>query len=73
VSIRDKRLVASNKDPALVIWHAINVLAEVQTDLPLSRRILEAEMLLLNLMLEIWESAEGRELGVSQVDRATIH
>jgi hypothetical protein len=46
------------EDPALKIWHALNVLAEIPKDSATSDKILAAEMLLLNLMLELFEIAE---------------
>jgi hypothetical protein len=46
------------EDPALKIWHALNVLAEIPKDSTISDKILIAEMLLLNLMLELFEEAE---------------
>jgi hypothetical protein len=51
--------MASAEDPALMIWRAINILAEVNARLDDSTstdKILEAEMVLLNLMLSLWQS-----------------
>jgi hypothetical protein len=50
--------MAYTKDPALTIWRAINILAEVDArldDAETSGKILEAEKVLLNLMLDLWE------------------
>ena len=50
--------MAYTKDPALMIWRAINILAEVDArldDAETSGKILEAEKVLLNLMLDRWE------------------
>jgi hypothetical protein len=52
--------VVSTKDPILIVWHAINLLAEVNARLDspeASERILEAEMVLLKLMRDLWQSA----------------
>jgi len=54
--VRDVWMPA-DRDPALVIWHALNVLANVRADSAISTRVLEAEMLLLNLMLDLWKNA----------------
>jgi hypothetical protein len=67
--------VASNKDPAIIIWRALNVLAQAQLGPFSHKRILEAEMILLNVMLELWESA-GRSDSAGCIDRArrrTLH
>jgi len=60
--------VACN-DPVFIIWQAINLLAEVNArlDAPEStERIQEAEAVLLNLMLDLWQNAE-RQSAAEQV------
>ena len=46
------------EESALKIWHALNVLAEIPMDPAAHQKMLTAEMLLLNLMLELLEKTE---------------
>jgi hypothetical protein len=58
--------VSSNSDQAIRVWRALNVLAEVQLEALSRKRILEAEGIWLNLMLDLggcWAA------GCSSVDR----
>jgi hypothetical protein len=62
------------EDPALKIWHALNVLAEIPKDPTTSDKILAAEMLLLNLMLELFEMTEQSSSGdYNYIRGSTIH
>lgn len=47
--------MSSNRDPAIRILRTLNVLAEVQLDAFSRKRILQAETILLNVMLNLWE------------------
>jgi hypothetical protein len=52
-------MASNNDDPALIVWRALNVLARVPlVSASNNERMLEAERLLINLMLELWESTD---------------
>jgi hypothetical protein len=52
-------MASNNDDPALIVWRALNVLALVPlVSASNKERMLEAERLLVSVMLELWESAD---------------
>ena len=58
--------MASTKDPVLFIWNAIKLLTKVNARLGApgsTQRILDAERVLLNLMLDLWRSDPAGQMG----------
>ena len=66
--------MAFTKEPVLFIWDAINLLTKANAGLDAqgsTRKIIEAERILLELMLDLWQSSKGLNQ-ISYTDR-TLH
>jgi len=70
--VRWRGAVAFTKDPVLFIWDAINLLTKANTGLDAqdsTRKIIEAERILLELMLDLWRSSKA-PIGANQISYA---
>ena len=69
--------MAFTKDPVLFIWDAINLLTKANTGLDAqdsTRKIVEAERILLELMLDLWQSSKGlNQINYTFRALATLH
>src|SRR5713101_6945246 len=73
--VRWRGAVAFTKDPVLFIWDAINLLTKANTGLEAqdsTRKIIEAERILLELMLDLWRSSKA-PIGANQLAMLIAH